>query len=62
MPYEIRRRGKEHCVAKKDGEIIACHPTREQAVAQMQAILINEQKRTNSAMNRFIRRGAGKED
>lgn len=49
MPYTIRKKSdNKFCVVKKlpDGkyETVHCHNTREQAVKQVQAININENK------------------
>lgn len=43
MPYEIVRRGSQHCVVKQGGsDSLGCHDSREEALEQMRAILANE--------------------
>lgn len=43
MPYSIVRDGERHCVVKKsDGKKMGCHPSREEAMKQMQALHANE--------------------
>ena len=43
MPYKIMAEGDKHCVVKKsDGKKLGCHPTREAAMKQMQAVMANE--------------------
>ena len=45
MPYEIRKRDSEYCVYKVDGgESLGCHPSRESAQEQINAIYANEAK------------------
>ncbi len=41
MPYEIVSRDGEFCVVKQD-KTLGCHPTKEKAMAQMQALYANE--------------------
>ncbi len=43
MPYSIVMDGEKHCVVKKsDGKKMGCHPSREAAMKQMQALHANE--------------------
>lgn len=45
MPYEIVNRDDEYCVVvEESGETLGCHPTREEAEDQMQAVAIAEKK------------------
>ena len=45
MPYRLKKKGAQVCVVKSDsGEEIHCHGTRAQAVAQLRALYVNEQK------------------
>jgi hypothetical protein len=47
MPYDIRKVNNEFCVVKEsDGEVIACHSTREGAANQIAAIEANEDYKT----------------
>lgn len=42
MPYKIQKRGNEFCViGKDDGKVKGCHPSREKAVRQLQALYRN---------------------
>jgi hypothetical protein len=42
MPVGIVKRGNEYCIQEPDGEIIACHPTRQEALDQLIAIELNK--------------------
>ena len=43
MPYVIRKVGENYQVAKRDGgHVFGTHPTREAALKQLKAILVNE--------------------
>lgn len=54
MPYTIVRRDDEYCVAKEsDGSIMGCHPTRQEAVAQIAAIEANENKEIADALDKI---------
>lgn len=45
MPYEIVRREGEYCVmVEESGEILGCHDTEAEAIAQMQAVAIAEKE------------------
>ena len=45
MPYSIVTRRNQYCVIKDDdGRIMGCHPTREQAQAQLTALNIAERR------------------
>lgn len=45
MPYEIVERDDEYCVlVESSGEVLGCHPTRAEAIAQMQAVALSENK------------------
>ena len=45
MPWEIRRRGEDHCVVvsegPKKGKVVKCHPTAEKARAHVRALYAN---------------------
>ena len=45
----IRKRGSKYCVFSSDGKQIACHPTRAEAVAQLQAIEASKARRKKKA-------------
>lgn len=43
MPYEITQRGSQYCVVKQGtSQSMGCHDTREEALRQMRAIVVNE--------------------
>lgn len=48
MPYTVRKEDDKYCVKKKhqDGSLSAvpggCHPTKDEALKHMQALIINE--------------------
>jgi hypothetical protein len=45
MPYSIVNRRNQYCVIKDDdGRVMGCHPTREQAQAQLTALNIAERR------------------
>ena len=45
MPYSIVTRRNQYCVIKDDdGRVMGCHPTREQAQAQLTALNIAERR------------------
>ncbi len=44
MPYRIIERDGEHCVQKTtDDQIMGCHPTDDDALAQMRALYASEE-------------------
>ena len=44
MPYRIIERDGKHCVQKTtDDEIMGCHPTDDEAIAQMRALYASEE-------------------
>lgn len=43
MPYDVRKRGEQYCVIKRDdGENMGCHDSQKKAEDQRKAILANE--------------------
>lgn len=43
MPYDVRKRGEQYCVIKRDdGENMGCHDSKKKAEDQRKAILANE--------------------
>ena len=42
MEKKVVQRGEEWCVTTMDGKTIACHPTKEEALAQLRAIEANK--------------------
>lgn len=45
MPYSIVTRRNQYCVIKDDdGRVMGCHPTREQAQAQLTALNLAERR------------------
>lgn len=46
MPYKVQKKGDQHCVVvsagPKKGKEVACHATREKAVAQVKALYAND--------------------
>jgi hypothetical protein len=55
MPYEIVEREGEYCVMVEDsGEILGCHPTQAEAIAQMQAVAISENKNLSEAATQAL--------
>ena len=43
MKKKVVQRGEEWCVTTMDGKTIACHPTKERALAQLRAIEANKE-------------------
>lgn len=52
MPWDIQKQGNQHCVVKKDGTVIKCHPTREMAVAHQRALYANADKTIETELAR----------
>tara|TARA_Y100000361_G_C11134682_1_gene331135 strand:+ start:384 stop:530 length:147 start_codon:yes stop_codon:yes gene_type:complete len=47
MPYRIIERDGEHCVQKTtDDQIMGCHETDDEAIAQMRALYASEESET----------------
>lgn len=64
MPYEIVRRDDEYCVTvEESGEILGCHDTEAEAIAQMQAVAISEKDGiSQSAVDALMHVLFGKEE
>lgn len=53
MPYKVQKKDGKHCVVKEGGGQVACHDTRQQALAQMRALYANEKASLDVAANQF---------
>lgn len=43
VPWKVVKQGTQHCVVKEsDGKVVACHPTRAKALAQLRALYASE--------------------
>ena len=52
MPYRIIERDGEHCVQKTtDDQIMGCHETDDEAIAQMRALYASEESETQQIPN-----------
>lgn len=58
MPYKVQKSGDKHCVVvsagPKKGKQVACHDTRQKAVAQVKALYANDAAYLNDVANKGL--------